>query len=328
LPSDKVYICTFGFRKKVMKEESKKISFLANRYGLLTVLGLGYSFLGSGIASAAVAPTTTDVAASARYIAGANADNIFTVGTDNKVPAAKTADGNIFRHDVEDNIKLTGAADKGVVAQVVFNKAQEAAAAASGGTAGAGFAPKVRNAADIKASLASSGEINKFFATGEATSLATIFNRIAAEKAKAVISGLVVTDVADAKLYSGSNSVGLGNPGGSAVTGPMVEGVLANLKAKSFANKAEIGIWLDLFVGAVSQTVDNIDYNTVNNNVKAQTSQAQLNAIGTELKRIFEGNNAANAPLRSMSGLIQRMVLTSFLSSKRRQPSSRTLRWL
>lgn len=164
--------------------------------------------------------------------------------------------------------------------------------------------------------------------TGEATSLATIFNRIAAEKAKAVISGLVVTDVADAKLYSGSNSVGLGNPGGSAVTGPMVEGVLANLKAKSFANKAEIGIWLDLFVGAVSQTVDNIDYNTVNNNVKAQTSQAQLNAIGTELKRIFEGNNAANAPLRSMSGLIQRMVLTSFLSSKRRQPSSRTLRWL
>jgi hypothetical protein len=167
-----------------MKEKDRKMGLLANRYGLLTVLGLGCSFLGTAHGAAAVpaVPAATTVTANTQYIAGANVNNIFPFDANGVLPAAATGGVAVFTNGNEDRLIL----HDGVLAQVSFESTKEAA----------GFAPKVKNTdlTAVKTSLSNGGDLNNIF-TNNATSdgLVQILNKAAAIHAIEVLHDIIVT---------------------------------------------------------------------------------------------------------------------------------------
>ncbi|MDR0740195.1 MAG: autotransporter outer membrane beta-barrel domain-containing protein [Puniceicoccales bacterium] len=125
-----------------MKEKSKRVGLLVNRHGLLTVLGLSYSFLGtSAYGAAAPAPAPTASAAfpdnfdlnaidqDAKLTANlANGDNaqVFDGGG---IPSAPGQVANLLlaAELAQDRIKITGTPNVGNTVQVIFDETHKPA---------------------------------------------------------------------------------------------------------------------------------------------------------------------------------------------------------
>ncbi|MDR0590329.1 MAG: autotransporter outer membrane beta-barrel domain-containing protein [Puniceicoccales bacterium] len=263
-----------------MKEKNRKMGPLANRYGLLTVLGLGCSFL-----VGAAHGTETAVTENTRYVAGKNAGNVFKFGTDGALPAAAT-DASIFTNGNEDRLTLKGAANAGALAQVIFDTAGETAV---GGT----FQPEVKNAdlAAVKTSLLDNGDLNEIFAHNGAPAdhaLATLLNRIA------VIQAVNVLDAAFAALPADVNPVanqlngvvGATNANGGGVTNTEFKAAIALIKtnASAFGDVTALTNKLTAIDGAGGTAL----FGTTPLN----GTQAKAEAIAKDINAILAATNA------------------------------------
>ncbi|MDR2372338.1 MAG: autotransporter outer membrane beta-barrel domain-containing protein [Puniceicoccales bacterium] len=115
-----------------MKEKSKRVGLLANRYGLLTVLGLGYSFLGTSAygAAAPVAPAFPEsfdlnaIRQDAKLTANSpGSDNAQVFNGDGILSAAGLVE-NLLRAEAgaQDRITIVGTPAVGNTVQVIFNE--------------------------------------------------------------------------------------------------------------------------------------------------------------------------------------------------------------
>ncbi|MDR1303316.1 MAG: autotransporter domain-containing protein [Puniceicoccales bacterium] len=247
-----------------MKEEGRKMGLLANRYGLLTVLGLGCSFLGTA-AHGAETPVTDNT----RYVAGKNAGNVFQFEADGSLPAAAAGGAAIFHAGAGDRLIL----NEGKLAQVVFDNVNAPGAP--------GFAPTVGNddLAAAKTLLANGGDLNNIFVDAGNPALATLLNKIAVIQAVNAITTLDPTGVAANNLHGGLATAGLGN----AVDAPMVQRIFDDLKADMgpFVDKADLDTYIGNITGAGGQNINGHDYSA-----DIVITQVQLGAIGTEIARI------------------------------------------
>ncbi|MDR2812528.1 MAG: autotransporter outer membrane beta-barrel domain-containing protein [Puniceicoccales bacterium] len=118
-----------------MKEESKKVGLLVNRYGLLAILGLGYSFLGMSAceATATTTPAATTPTAfpsdfnlkgitqDVRLIANFSGNPNAWIFDSNGALSAPGTVADIFRANESDTVKFLGAPEAGKVIQVIFD---------------------------------------------------------------------------------------------------------------------------------------------------------------------------------------------------------------
>ncbi|MDR1590952.1 MAG: autotransporter outer membrane beta-barrel domain-containing protein [Puniceicoccales bacterium] len=116
-----------------MKEESKKVGLLVNRYGLLAILGLGYSLMGTNAyGSDSTAPTAfpgdfdlQGIRPDTRLFANKATGNDAWIFDQNGNLSEGSRQGNVFRDKQEDSIKILGTGKAGNTVQVVFDRANE-----------------------------------------------------------------------------------------------------------------------------------------------------------------------------------------------------------
>jgi hypothetical protein len=279
-----------------MKEESKKVSFLVNRYGLLAVLGLGVSFLGTEVYAAAPVYPTIGTDKGGRVSVG-DPNGVFPIDDKGALGTA-TAGGDVFTN--KGGFVLQGKADDDALLQALFDAAKE----------GAGFKPDTAHSyQDIKVAFSAGGAINKRFIATENDSLGKILNKLAIERARAAIAGLDVATVRTGNVNGVSTNIS------TAVDEDEVKRILAEFKKVDFLTKEAVGLWLEAIKNATAPDMTavggvNVDFGNAGGAdpdlAKTIDNQAKLIAVGTKLKAIFDAS-AFWAASAGGNGIVDRL---------------------
>jgi hypothetical protein len=204
-----------------MKEENKDIGKLVSRYGLLTILGLGATFLGTSSMYGVVAlfdatNIEKDVQLEAIGTKAASTENVWEFDDEGKLQnwnnGAKAGDGNVFRNGQEDFLHLKGKADENLV-RVIFKKDNEP---------GAGFVPtvKIETLLAVKALIDTGGGLNDVFAAAKDDSLSAVLHRAAAAEVVNEIRAIKnVTELAGTQTDAIVNGTTIANVPGAVAAG-------------------------------------------------------------------------------------------------------------